>query len=109
MPHIRFRSVKAEYVQELSELLCKGLAEAMFTSMDNFTFEAVTTQFFCAGQKTESYPFVEVLWFERTPEIQDHAARLITEQVKKIGGYEDVIVIFQSLNKAAYYENGEHF
>lgn len=109
MPHIRFRAVKNEYIQELSALLCKDLAKEMGTSEDNFTFEGVATQFYSQGKATESYPFVEVLLFERPQALQDRCAVIITEHLKRIGKYEDVIVVFQSLPKYKYYENGKHY
>lgn len=109
MPHIRFRAVKNEYIQELSALLCKELAQEMGTSEDNFTFESIATQFFSQGAKTESYPFVEVLMFARPQSIQDRTAQIITDHLKRVGKYEDVIVVFQHLPKEMYYENGRHF
>lgn len=109
MPHLRFRAVKSEYIQELSKLLCKELAQEIGTSEDNFTFEKVDTQFFAQGYKTEGYPFVEVLLFERPQEVQDRCAKIITDHLKHLGSYEDVAVIFVHLAKSAYYENGRHF
>ena len=109
MPHIRMRAVKKEHVQELSASLAKELAPAMKTAIDNFTFELVQTQFFSSGQETVSYPFVEVLWFARSQEVQDECASIITRQIKKIGPYEDVVVVFHVLLQESYYENGIHF
>ncbi len=109
MPHIRMRAVKKEHVQDLSASLAKELAPAMKTAIDNFTFELVQTQFFSSGQETVSYPFVEVLWFARSQEVQDECASIITRQIKKIGRYEDVVVVFQVLLQESYYENGIHF
>lgn len=109
MPHIRFRSVKSEEVRKLSASLGEELAGIMQTSADNFTFELISTQFFAAGVPTESYPFVEVLWFARSQEVQDRSAATITSSLKTLGGYEDVIVVFQELPKNNYYENGQHF
>ena len=109
MPHIRMRAVKKEHVQELSASLAKELAPAMKTAIDNFTFELVQTQFFSSGQETVYYPFVEVLWFARSQEVQDECASIITRQIKKIGRYEDVVVVFHVLLQESYYENGIHF
>lgn len=52
--------------------------------------------------------FVDVLWFDRGQEIQDNVAKDITEYMKKIG-YKEITVIFHSLQKHSYYENGEHY
>ncbi|CAE78829.1 conserved hypothetical protein [Bdellovibrio bacteriovorus HD100] len=109
MPHIRMRAVKKEHVQLLSDSLAKELAPAMKTPVDNFTFELVQTQFFSGGQQTDSYPFIEVLWFARSQEVQDECASIITRQIKSIADYEDVVIVFQVLAKEAYYENGIHF
>lgn len=109
MPHIRFRALKEDQVRQLSSELSPVLASAIQTSEDNFTFELVGSQFFAQGKATESYPFVEVLWFARTQDIQSECARLITEAVKAITKAEDVVVVFVVLEKTAYYENGKHF
>lgn len=109
MPHIRFRAVKSEYIQELSKLLCKELAQEMGTSEDNFTFENVATQFYSQGKAVESYPFVEVLLFGRPQAVQDRCAVIITNNLKRLGQYEDVAVVFVQLAKNHYYENGKHF
>lgn len=109
MPHLRMRALTPDHVASLSQTLCQPLAAAMATSEDNFTFEAIPTTFFAEGNKTNSYPFIEVLWFERPQEVQNQAARIITEQVKALTQAADVVVVFIALNRQAYYENGEHF
>lgn len=109
MPHLRFRAVNSEVVQTLSSTLPQELSQAMNTDADNFTFESVATDFFSNGQATSSYPFVEVLWFERTQEVQNLSATVITDHVKKLTAAQDVVVVFIALNKKAYYENGKHF
>jgi hypothetical protein len=109
MPHLRFRAVTEAQVQTLSETLVSDLAMAMETSEDNFSFEYIGSRFFEKSKSTASYPFVEVLWFARSQEIQDRAAVLITDKVRKLTQAQDVVVIFQVLEKSAYYENGKHF
>lgn len=109
MPHIRFRSLQSHHVSQLSVELTPALASAIQTSEDNFTFELIQTQYFIHGQPTSSYPFVEVLWFARSQEVQDRCALLITEKVKALSKAEDVVVVFTVLEKTAYYENGTHF
>lgn len=109
MPHIRFRALQTEHIQSLSSSLPCVLAEAMNTDEDNFTFERVHTEFFAKGVSAESFPFVEILWFERSQDVQDLCAQIITEEVKKLSGAEDVVVIFFALQKSGYYENAKHF
>lgn len=109
MPHLRFRAVKNEVVQSLSASLPNELAQIMNTAEDNFTFEAIPTEFYSAGQASNSYPFVEVLWFERPQDVQDRAAKVITDQLRNRTNAVDIVVVFLALNKHSYYENGEHF
>lgn len=45
MPHLRFRAVKKQVVEKLSETLAPILATELQTSEDNFTFEMVRTDF----------------------------------------------------------------
>lgn len=109
MPHIRIRSMEDQQVATLSKTLTGPLAAAMQTSEDNFTFEKIATTFFEKGQSSEGTPFIEVLWFPRSQEVQDQAAQIITQQVQKLCTAEYVTVVFQVLAPTAYYENGTHF
>lgn len=109
MPHIRIRALEKKHVQNLSQSLVKDLAKTIGTAEDNFTFEWISSEFFFDGQATPAYPFMEVLWFARSQDIQDQTARLITSQVKAETQAVDVVVVFQVLDKSSYYENGEHF
>lgn len=109
MPHLRFRALENTYVAELSTVLPIKLAVAMGTTEDNFTFEADTSTYYAQGVVTTSYPFIEVLWFDRGQEAQDQSALIITDSIKKLGDFVDVIVVFRGLEKSVYYENGEHF
>ncbi|XGC81580.1 DUF1904 domain-containing protein [Bdellovibrio bacteriovorus] len=109
MPHIRMRSIKNSDVAKLSATMVKNLAAIINTSEDNFTFEAVSSQFFAGGKESASYPFVEVLWFSRPQEVQDRCASYICDTVKDLTNEPDVVVVFVELEKTAYYENGKHF
>jgi Domain of unknown function (DUF1904). len=108
MPHIRFRGIEEKHVAALSASVVEELAKTVQTSVDNFTFELVSTRFFEKGQSITGYPFVEVLWFPRSQEIQDAAAKLLTSEIKKLV-QQDVAVIFNVLTPTAYYENGQSF
>ncbi|MGZ3772018.1 MAG: DUF1904 domain-containing protein [Bdellovibrio sp.] len=109
MPHVRFRAISADVMPELSRTLPTKLSVAINTPVDNFTMELIPTTFYANGFVDNSYPFVEVLWFQRSQEIQDECAKIITEEIKKLTSCEDVVVIFKALEKNAYYENGNHF
>ena len=109
MPHIRMRAVTTEQAAALSSTLAQDLAQIIQTPVDNFTFELVETQFFENGAPSKAYPFIEVLWFARSQNVQDASARLITDKVKALIPEDDVVVVFTILKASAYYENGNHF
>lgn len=109
MPHIRVRAVAKEKVQELSRTLIPDLSKALSSPEDNFTLEAIHSDFYVGGKPNAAYPFVEVLWFERPQELQDKAAVLITNQLKVLTAAADIVVVFRVLDKKSYYENGSHF
>ncbi len=109
MPHLRFRALDSKHVQKLSETLPEVLAKTMETSADNFTFEAVPTQFFTNGKMDNSYPFVEVHWFERSQKIKQESAQIITDQIKALTKATDVVVVYCALAKSDYFENSQSF
>ena len=109
MPHLRFRNIQTEHIKSLSKSLKKPLADIMKTTEDNFTFEKINSEFFEDGSSVTSYPFVEVLWFARTKEIQDASAMMITNEIKKLVPHQDVVLVFTVAENTNYYENGKHF
>ncbi len=109
MPHLRFRAVEKNHVQELSQNLAEILAILIETTADNFTFEHVPTTFFRSGAEEKSYPFVEVLWFERPAPVKKKVAEHLTLKIKQLTGAVDVVVVFTTLDKTSYFENGTHF
>lgn len=109
MPHLRFRAVDKDDVASLSRDLVTELAELTNAPAEHFTVELVKTRFYQGGQKVEGDPLCEVAWFDRGAETRDRAAKLITEHLKRLQPSRDAIVVFTNLEKAAYYENGQHF
>ncbi|MNT14108.1 hypothetical protein D3C72_1491000 [compost metagenome] len=108
MPHIRMRGIEEKHVAALSASLVEDLAKTIQTSPDNFTFEHIQTRFFEKGQPCPGYPFIEVLWFPRSIEIQNVAAELITKAIKMLVS-QDVAVVFTAVTPSSYYENGKPF
>lgn len=109
MPHVRIRALDQDQVAKLSSSLISDLAQITGSPADNFTLELVQTQFFQGGVSVTSFPFVEVLWFERPQAMQDACATMITQRLKEVSSAEDVVVVFTKLAKDSYYENGMHF
>lgn len=110
MPHLRCRALSQPDVERLSLTLIDALAELLGSDPANFTLERVESTFFADGWPRQSSPLIEVAWFAREQAVQDAAARLITDQVREIVGSEvRVAVVFQALERSAYYSDGQHF
>ncbi|MCT4619565.1 MAG: DUF1904 domain-containing protein [Marinisporobacter sp.] len=109
MPHIRVRGMEVEKLKQISKEVIDDLENIIGCPRDYFTLEYIPSIFIMDGQEEKGYPFVDVLWFDRGQEVQDQVAKAITNRVNARKDYEDVCVIFKSLEKELYYENGEHF
>lgn len=112
MPHLRFRALSESAVQELSVSLPPELAKILNTPEDNFTVEKIATTFYRQGRAildAQADPMIEFLWFDRGAEVRDGAAKKVTELVRPHTKSEYIAVVFHSLSKDHYYENGTHF
>lgn len=108
MPQLIFKGIKEDTVKKLSMDLPAKLAKITDTQEDWFTMEYLPVRFYVKGEASDSYPVVNVNWFDRGESLQDEVALEITKAVQS-EGYEMVDVIFNLLEKRCYYENGEHF
>ncbi|MBN2795285.1 MAG: DUF1904 family protein [Clostridia bacterium] len=109
MPHIKFRGMKRDEVQEMSTELLNALVNLINVPRDHFTLELEESTFFHDGElHKNAYPFVNVEWFDRGVQTMQAAAEIITKAIKAYP-YNDVTVYFTNLNKEHYFENGEHF
>ncbi len=108
MPHLRFRAVNEEAVRAGAAGLAAELAAALSVGADWFTMEIVRSEFLKTGCNPGN-PFVEVLWFPRPRAAQDMTAGLLTDFLRRTHPGADATVVFISLDKAGYYENGASF
>ncbi|MDH4619045.1 DUF1904 family protein [Brevibacillus sp. AY1] len=108
MPHLLVRGVKAEQMAAISQPLTEELAAICQCGTDNFTIECLQTTGVFDGKIVDSYPFVEVAWFERGQETRDQFAQAVTKHVLSLG-VPEVEVAFFAYQKESYYINGKHF
>lgn len=109
MPHIRIRGLQNEEVRGLSRTLLARCAEVVGCPEDWFTLEAAPTSFFFGGQEVKGGPIVECWWFHRPQVLCDRVAALITDVLRPLAEDRNVVVIFVTMEKTAYYEDGKHF
>lgn len=109
MPHLKIRGMAKQPIIENSKELIDGLTEIVKCDRTWFTIEHIDTEYIFDGKIVEGYTFVELFWFERTPEVKKQVADFITKFIKKINGNKDCCVIFFPLQGENYYDNGEFF
>ncbi|RCU50455.1 MULTISPECIES: DUF1904 domain-containing protein [Corallincola] len=109
MPHLRFRGVSEQAIQNMSQALVDDLSQLLGSGRDHFTLECVSSSFIFDGDKVSPEPMVEVLWFPRPQTVQDQFAHLVTQALRDQGETQDIAVFFQVLSAEAYYDNGEHY
>ena len=110
MPHVRIRGVQKNQVMMISKELIDSLSELVSCPRDHFTLEHITSTFIVDGTEDAGYPFIEMHWFDRGPEIQDKVATSLTQMIRRVtSDTTDIAVVFHKLIERDYYENGEHF
>ena len=110
MPHLRFRAVSVDTLQQISTPLLADLCALTGGKPEFVTLECVDSIRVRDGQIETGFPFVELVWFERPQEVQDAAAALITRHLKAVLG-EQAYVVVQVLPivKSHYYSDGQHY
>lgn len=108
MPIIKFNAIEKNSVRQISKDLVDELQQLLQCPRAYFSLEVIMSEYIKDGEIVSGPPVVEVAWFDRGQEVQDHAARIITKHTH-CAGYQNVDVIFTALHENKYYENGEHF
>jgi hypothetical protein len=108
MPILKFNSIEPEKVKAISKVLIDDMEGIVQCPRDYFSIEVINSVFIMDEEYVSGSPRIEVSWFDRGQETQDRVAESITRHMSSIG-YNEVTVIFVSLDRNKYYENGEHF
>lgn len=108
MPALKLKAIDAKKALTISKELIDELQELIQCPRDYFSIEVTQSKFIMDGKFVGGPQTVDVLWFDRGQEVQDKAAKIITKHINSIG-YKSVDVVFHTLDKMKYYENGEHF
>ncbi|WP_435169859.1 DUF1904 family protein [Paenibacillus glycanilyticus] len=107
MPQLLFRGVPADRLTTVSLALAEDLASICECGTDNFTMECLhATAVFGGLAEGQSYPFVEVGWFERGQAVRDRFAQTVTAHLARIG-IAEVEVAFRTYREDSYYINGK--
>lgn len=106
MPQLRIKGIEAEKILSISKDLVNELTEIVECPRDYFTIECIDTTSIFDGEFVETYPFVEVAWFDRGQKVQDRVAKIIATYINQLG-VQDVEIAFVVFKENSYYENGK--
>lgn len=106
MPHIIVRGLPVEHMRLISKALVEDLAVDCECGTDNFMIECIHTTSVFDGNIVDSYPFIEVAWFERGQDARDRVAQTLTAHVHSLG-IPELEIAFIAYREDSYYINGE--
>lgn len=106
MPQLIVRGIAAEQMCKISSSLVEELAAICECGTDNFVIDCLHTTSVFNGNLVETYPFIEVAWFERGLAVRDRLARTVADHVKALG-IPEVEIAFTTYREDSYYLNGE--
>ncbi|MCQ6562728.1 DUF1904 family protein [Paenibacillus mendelii] len=105
MPQLNVRGIAFDEMAGISSALIHELAGICECGTDNFTIDLLQTVSVFDGRQVDTYPFIEVAWFERGQAVRDRLAEAITRHIRA-AGVEDVEVAFKVYRENGYYVNG---
>ncbi len=106
MPHLTFRGFTDSQVQKASEILIPDLARLLDCPEDYFMFDNLSVNSFYKGQKTVTFPFITIAWFERGKTQRDAMAQVITKAMHELG-VPELEIGYTVLAEDSYYINGK--
>lgn len=103
MPHFVIRNIKEDIIKDTWNEIKADCMKLCECDEDWFTIELVQTKALTADVPG----FIVIEWFERK-EIKNDLVKLMTDAFKA-KGINDLTIIFRSIDKSQYFENGQSF
>ncbi len=108
MPHIRVRGMYESDVRKITPKMVDALTHITKCPRDHVSVEVLPSIWIEEAGSSSAYPFIEVHWFDRPQEVQNEVASAFTDAVMD-EGFEEVAVLFYTLQAEKYYDNGTHY
>ena len=107
MPFFKFHFVEASRMAGVSRRMADRLQETIGCPREHIVFELIHSSVVedVTIKSGNDWPYVEVDYFERPPEVQHEVAKVIYECLMA-AGYQNSDVYFRYLTPENYYENG---
>lgn len=108
MPQLKVRGIEPQKICKISKALVDELTEIVGCPRDYFTIECINTTSILDGEIVDTFPFIEVSWFDRGQEVQDNVAQVITKFIHELD-IDEIEIAFTLFKENKYYSNGVHF
>jgi hypothetical protein len=110
MPHLLIRGVGPEQIRSVSRELTEELSAICGCPRGDFLLEVLhTTAVSADGELADSYPFIEVAWFDRGPAVQDRFAQAVDRHIREALGLPELEIAFRAYRERDYYAGGVSF
>lgn len=108
MPHIICHNLNDAEVLAFSRAILDDISAAAEIERDWFEFYAGNNR--CVSERgyQDKQIYLEIKWFKREKQIQDQVAYIINDYLRR-QGYGNIVIYFDELAKANYYENMNQF
>ncbi len=108
MPQILIKGISTNDICKISNPLIEELAVVCECGTDNFTIDCIHSTSIFNGEIVESFPFIEVKWFERGGETRDRFAAAIEKHINTLN-IPEFEIAFITYQEDYYYINGKRF
>ncbi|MES9682685.1 hypothetical protein CN514_21265 [Bacillus sp. AFS001701] len=108
MPQLLIKGISTDDICKISKSLIEELAEVCECGTDNFTIDCIHSTAIFNGEIVESFPFIEVKWFERGGETRDRFAATIEKHIHSLT-IPEFEIAFITYQEDCYYINGKKF
>ncbi|GAB6990993.1 DUF1904 family protein [Paenibacillus pini] len=108
MPQLIFRGIPAEGIRAISIPLVAEMAAICQCGTDNFTLECMHVTAILDGKYTDSYPVIDVWWFERGDVVRDKMAEAIDRHVRSLD-IPELEISFRVGREDNFYMNGRRY
>jgi len=108
MPQLLIKGIASDKICKISKPLVEELANLCECGTDNFIIECLHSTAIFDGKVVDSFPFIEVKWFERGIEIRDQFAEIISKFILTLN-IPEFEIAFIPYKEDSYYLNGKRF
>lgn len=108
MPRITTFNIDLEIVKRASKDIINDIATFLKIDSSHISIQVNQDKFIFNGEIKKSHPFVELALFDRTIEVEDNIARIVTDHFLE-SGCASLDLYIVKLEPRRYFENGEHF